>query len=239
MSTDLAIIANVPHELHIPALTTFDDWFEYRAVLEELKNKSDQVSLAVAFHTMDWLFWGEENQRFGEETSQGLAFVEDVMGWTPATYKEYKRVWQNFPAGMRIPGVGISFYQAVLPLPANTARELLEISSQEGWTREQLRRSVRAHKTEPLDPIATGEYKPATKKEIIEAARNLLNHLDNHEGGYRLTDPEHATNLADAIGGFLALPDIEGEAEELRTVQPEQTTFDDITDQGDPTLTHA
>jgi hypothetical protein len=241
VSTDLAIVSNHAEYLKIPAHTSFEDWYEYRHQLEKLKKASDQTNIAVVFHTMDWLFWAEENPVFDQSSSQGTAFVEEKMGWDPATFSIYRRVWDEYPPGERVPGAGVSFYQAVLErprgghapgLPPKLRRDLLELAVHEDWTRPQLRRSVKAHLSDIQDGAGDEEKKAASKREIISLAGELLSGLLPHEGGYRIADPETALSLAEAIGQYLLPPDIEGEAEAIDALLdrpvPDQRSFDGI-----------
>ncbi len=156
--------------LEIPLSTTFEDWWKTSEYLLMLKNRAKVLELATVWHTMDWLFAGEE--MYGQEASQATAFVEDEMGWSPNTYRDYRRIWEMTRQGgvRRHENLGVSHYQAVQGLPPADAKELIELASDLDWTRDELRRRVK-QLTEP-DAEAS-----VTRKDIERAAADVLKNL--------------------------------------------------------------
>lgn len=220
MSEELAIVSSTPEGLRIPSATsfslsggtTFDTWWEYRHELSALEKARKEIEIAVPLRTMDWLFWGENT--FGEDASQATAFVQDVLGWSPKTYTDYRRVWERYAPERRHDYLGISMYQAVMSIEESTADELLGLASRLGWTRVELRRAANQFLPDKATRIAA-----VTRADIERAARNVLHGLvpappkDGGEPHYKTTDIESVVELSTLLDyGIIELV-IEGQVE--------------------------
>lgn len=197
MSTDLEIVSNHPEYLIIPQSLPFEDWWAYRHELQMMQRSKEIAEVAVPLHTMDWLYAGENI--YNERASQGTAFVQEIMGWSQRTYGDYYYVWLKFQPEDRVPGAGISFYQAVMGLQKEDAIALLEAAVEGGWTRTELRRAVKKMLPEPEEP-------KVTRKMIEDCANRLVRTLELVGDGERYyVDAEPASELAELVG-YVSLP---------------------------------
>jgi hypothetical protein len=183
----IAIVSDRPERLIIPTDITFDEWWAFRENLRMWKETKKIAEIACALQTMDWLFGGEE--LFGNDASQGTAFVQDEMGWGPRTYAEYHRIWRRFQPHERVDGLGITFYQAVMNVPGDNATELLGLAKRLQWTRDELR--VAAKDATPEELKATPQV---TKRELQQALEAVIPRITpvfkDGEGYYRIEEED-------------------------------------------------
>lgn len=202
------IVSIQDHHLVIPHNTSFEDWYAYREQLEGIHEWQKRLAVRSTLHVMDWLMHGEAH--YGEEWSQGLAFVEDVLGWRSETYGKYRRVLTRFDDAQRRPNLTISHYLMVEGLDPNTANRVLEKASQQVWTVKQTKIAVSAVK--PNDNTTHAAI--ASKSKIISTALRLLNSVTDM-GNHYAVSVEATEALAEILDITLEPPVVEGEASEV------------------------
>lgn len=127
---------------------SFEEWEQCGTVL-------GRVEKAVHWWIGDWLNWGE--QTWGEMYAQAM----DETGFDYSTIRNDKWVSSQIELSRRRDNLSWSHHQEIAALEPGEQDRLLEQAEANGWTRQELRREVRALQAgRELDiPLPSGKYR--------------------------------------------------------------------------------
>lgn len=191
IARDLVIEDNQPERLVVPATTSFQEWYGYRARLLAMVELERQLDIRKSLHAIDWLMQGQE--LFGHEAEQGQAFLENVFGWKKPTFDIYRDVATRWPPEKRLPDISMAHYRLVKALPPKTAQALLETASESRWTTRELKVAIEHQVGAPE------KTSKVSKQEIVDAARNLIRDLKPRYESYDAS-PLYVERLAELVG---------------------------------------
>lgn len=122
-------------ELHEMGLV-FPKEMEY-AEWEQIGSHLQLMSKAMPWWVGDWLNFGE--LKYGETYAQAVA----TTGKEAQTLMNWKSVAKRVPLEMRVPGVSWSQHAEIAALPPEEQAKWLQLSAENDWTREELRKAMK------------------------------------------------------------------------------------------------
>lgn len=120
-----------PNGLFLPEGISFDSW-------RALGSRVALVATCSAWWLGDWLIYGE--QAYGDRYEQ--AIVDTSLGYQ--TLRNYAWVARKFPVSRRRDGLSFGHHAEVAALPDDEQDAWLTRAEQSDWSRNQLRRRLRA-----------------------------------------------------------------------------------------------
>jgi hypothetical protein len=119
------------NKLSIPAEMSFDSW-------RELGSKIFLIASCSAWWIGDWLVYGE--QAYSDRYEQALTDIS--LGYQ--TLRNYAWVVRKFPVSRRRDNLSFGHHAEVAALPSNEQDTWLARAEGSNWSRNQLRRELRA-----------------------------------------------------------------------------------------------
>ena len=128
--------------LRVVGTPSYQEWEEVGVSLYLLGN-------SVAWALGDWLSYGEGRGDWGETYTQAI----DLTKKSYDSLSQYARVSREFTFEARFKSLSWSHHQAVLSLPLDERRVLLQRCESEEWSREELREHLREERAARQDQL--------------------------------------------------------------------------------------
>ncbi|WP_405651611.1 LmbU family transcriptional regulator [Streptomyces sp. RK9] len=167
--------------------------------LEHWKTIGEQIFAIVdssAWWLGDWLVFGQQTypRRYRDAIEQTSLDYQ--------TLRNYAWIARKFPPSRRRDGLSLQHHAEVAALPAPAQDHWLSLAEAHGWSRNELRRHLRAARTEPQDAGATEDVQVTASAEQCDRWEKAAQHMESDLNDWMIRKVDEAA--ATALGPEIA-----------------------------------